>query len=284
MTTAAPHRHDGEPALVPIRRRAFAFDMDGVVYRGPELIPGAAEAVAAVQQLGLPALFITNNSRETPLELAAKLQGLGINAGPESIVSAVVASVSYLRTHHPTPCRVLVLGSGGLAAQIAAAGYDLTTWEDDDVPEVVVVGVDFELTYAKLRRATRAVMLGGATYLAVNTDPHYPTPSGPVPGAGAITAAVSAVTGQEPVIVGKPSAHMFQVILERAGVEAADLVVLGDMLTADVAGARAIGAESVLVLTGVTSAAEAAAAPADQQPDHVIESLLDLPLPALVGM
>ena len=103
MRSAAPHRHDGEPALVPIRRRAFAFDMDGVVYRGPELIPGAAEAVAAVQQLGLPALFITNNSRETPVELAAKLQGLGINAGPESIVSAVVASVSYLRTPPSDP-------------------------------------------------------------------------------------------------------------------------------------------------------------------------------------
>ena len=224
MPTAATHRHDGEPALVPIRRRAFAFDMDGVIYRGPELIPGAAEAVAAVQHLGLPTLFITNNSRETPVELAAKLQGLGISAGPESIVSAVVASVSYLRTHHPAPCRVLVLGSGGLAAQIAAAGYDVTTWEADDVPAVVVVGVDFELTYAKLRRATRAIMLDGATYLAVNTDPHYPTPSGPVPGAGAITAAVTAVTGQEPVIVGKPSAHMFQVIMERAGVAAADLV------------------------------------------------------------
>ena len=147
-----------------------------------------------------------------------------------------------------------------------------------------MVGVDFGLTYDRLRRATRAIILDGAEYLAVNTDPQYPTPNGPIPGAGAMTSAVSAVTGQEPVIVGKPSAHMFRVIMERAGVEAADLVVLGDMLTADIAGARAIGAESVLVLTGTTSAAEAAAAPADQRPDHVIESLYDLPLPALVGM
>ena len=284
MQSAAAHRHDHGPALIPIRRRAFAFDMDGVVYRGPELIPGAAEAVAAVQHLGLPTLFITNNSRETPVELAAKLQGLGIDAGPESIVSAVVASVSYLRAHHPIPCRVLVLGGESLATQIADAGYELATWDGDDVPEVVVVGVDFGLTYDRLRRATRAIILDGARYLAVNTDPQYPTPNGPIPGAGAMTAAVAAVTGQAPVIVGKPSAHMFQVILDRAGVEAADLVVLGDMLTADIAGARAIGAESVLVLTGTTSAAEAAAAPADQRPDHVIESLYDLPLPALVGM
>ena len=101
MESVAPHHHDHQPGLIPTKRRAFAFDMDGVLYRGPELIPGASEAVAAVQNLGLPTLFITNNSRQTPLELAAKLQHLGINAGPESIVSAVVATVAYLHTHHP---------------------------------------------------------------------------------------------------------------------------------------------------------------------------------------
>ncbi len=283
MEPAAPHRHDHEPAVIPTRRRAFAFDMDGVLYRGPELIPGAAEAVAVVQNLGLPALFITNNSRQTPLELAAKLQQLGISAGPESIVSAVVATVSYLHAHHPAPCRVLVLGSESLAAQIGEAGYDLATWDDNDAPEVLVVGVDFDLTYAKLQRATRAILMDGATYLAVNTDGQYPTPNGPVPGAGAMTAAVTAVTGQEPTIVGKPSAHMFQVIMERAGVTAEDLVVLGDMLSADIAGARAVGATSVLVLTGTTTAEEAAAAAPDQQPDYVIDTLADLPLPELVG-
>lgn len=279
-----PHLHDREPALTPTRRRAFAFDMDGVLYRGPELIPGAAEAVAVVQNLGLPTLFITNNSRQTPMQLAEKLQRLGISAGPESIVSAVVATVSYLHAHHPAPCRVLVLGSDSLASQIGKAGYDLATWNDDDVPEVVVVGVDFDLTYAKLQRTTRAILMDSATYLAVNTDGQYPTPNGPVPGAGAMTSAVSAVTGQEPTIVGKPSPHMFQVIVERARVTAADLVVVGDMLSADIGGARAVGATAVLVLTGTTSAEEAAAAIPDERPHYVIETLADLPLPELIGI
>ena len=283
MESVAPHRHDHQPGLIPTKRRAFAFDMDGVLYRGPELIPGASEAVAAVQNLGLPTLFITNNSRQTPLELAAKLQHLGINAGPESIVSAVVATVAYLHTHHPPPCQVLVLGSESLAAQVASAGYNLAAWDDNKAANVVVVGVDFNLTYAKLRRAARTILMDGAAYLAVNTDGQYPTPAGPIPGAGAMTAAVSAATGQWPTVIGKPSSHMFRMIMERADVTADDLIVIGDMLRADIAGARAVGATSVLVLTGTTSAEEAAAAPPDERPDFIIDTLANLPLPELLG-
>ncbi len=257
--------------------------MDGVIYRGPDLIDGAAEAVATVRRLGLPVYFITNNSRETPLELAGKLQRLGIDAGPEDVVSAVVATVEYLRRRTPRPERVLVLGGDGLEAEIRRAGFKLATWEGGDAPDVVVTGVDFGLTYDRLSRVTRAIMLDGADYIAVNTDPQYPTPTGPVPGAGAITAAVSAVTGVEPEVVGKPSVHMFQVVLERSGLPAQDLVVLGDMLEADVAGANAIGATSVLVLTGTSSRTEVATAPPDRRPDFVIDDLWQLPYAELLA-
>ena len=147
MTDAHHHAHHGHhadeipfppPPPTPERPRVFAFDMDGVIYRGPDLIDGAAEAVATVRHVGLPVYFITNNSRETPVELAGKLQRLGIDAGPEDVVSAVVATVEYLRRRTPRPARVLVLGGDGLEAEIRRAGFELATWDGGDAPDVVV--------------------------------------------------------------------------------------------------------------------------------------------------
>ena len=129
------HHHHGhsdrEPAVIPARRRAFVFDMDGVMYQGGQLIDGAAEAVATVRNLGLPLFFVTNNSRETPVELAAKLQQMGVDAGPEEIISAVVVTVEYLNRLDPRPDSVLVLGGDGLAANIEAAGFPLGSFDDD---------------------------------------------------------------------------------------------------------------------------------------------------------
>ncbi len=278
------HSHgEATPAIIPVRRRAFAFDMDGVIYRGPELIDGAAETVATVRNLGLPVFFITNNSRETPVELAGKLQALGIDAGPEEIVSAVVATVTFLEQMDPRPAEVLVMGSDGLAAQIERAGFKLASWDGTEAPDAVVVGLDLRLSYDRLTRASRAIGVGGASFIVVNSDPNYPAPGGPAPGSGAIAAAVEAACGTMPTTVGKPSPHMFQTVLARARVPAEDLVVVGDMLEADVAGARALGAATVLVLTGSTSREEVGAAPPDKQPDYLIDNLRQLPLPELLA-
>ncbi len=266
-----------------MRRRVFAFDMDGVIYRGLELIDGAAEAVAAVKSLGLPVAFTTNNSRETPLQLAAKLQYLGIDAGPDEVISGPVVTLEYLNSMKPPPRRLLVMGAPELAAHLESAGFAVASWEQDERPDVVLVGVDYQLSYQRLTRATQAIMLHGAAYLAVNTDVHYPTPVGPMPGAGAIAAAISAVTGKQPVIIGKPSRHMFETVLRRSGAAARDLVVLGDTLESDVAGAKAIGATAVLVLTGTASRDEAMAAPAAARPDYVIDNLTELPFSELLS-
>ncbi len=286
MTSTERHAHshgDGTSAVVPVRRRAFAFDMDGVIYRGPELIDGAAETVATVRSLGLPVFFITNNSRETPVELAGKLQALGIDAGPEEVVSAVVATVTFLDQMDPRPAEVLVMGSDGLAAQVERAGFKLASWNGTDTPDAVVVGLDLRLSYDRLTRATRAIGMGGASFIVVNSDPTYPVAGGPAPGSGSIAAAVAAASGVRPTTVGKPSPYMFQAVLARARVSAEELVVVGDMLEADVAGARALGATAVLVLTGSTSRDEVEAAPPDKRPDYLIDNLRRLPLPALLA-
>ncbi len=253
------------------------------MYRGSELIAGAAEAVAAVRALGLPLYFVTNNSRETPVQLAAKLQGLGVDGGPEDVVSAVVATVEYLRQLDPAPASVLVLGGRGLADQIEAAGFRLASFEDDAPVAAVAAGCDFGLTYARLARATRALVVDRAAFIAVNTDPLLPTAGGPAPGAGAIVGALTAAAGVRPTVVGKPSAHLFTVVAQRSGVAADELVVIGDLLDADVAGANDLGATSVLVLTGATTRAEAEAARGRQRPDLTIDNLFQLPFDRLLA-
>ena len=278
------HEHsDRDSAVTPTRRRAFVFDMDGVMYRGGELIDGAVEALAAVRSLGLPLFFVTNNSRETPVELAAKLQQMGVDAGPEEIISAVVATVEYLGQLEPTPRSVLVLGGAGLAAQIGAAGFPLASFDDDEPVDVVVVGCDFGLTYDRLARATRGLVMHDAEFIAVNQDSLLPMSNGPMPGAGAIVGALTAATGLEPLVVGKPSPHLFNVVVERCGVPAHELVILGDLLDADIAGANGIGATGVLVLTGSTTRAAAEAAEGELRPDLVIENLFQLPYDLLLA-
>lgn len=279
-TRIAHHHHD--PAIVPTRRRAFAFDMDGVMYRGSELIDGAIEAVATVQTLGLPLFFVTNNSRESPIDLAGKLQGLGVDAGPEQIISAVVATVDYLKRLDAKPEPILVLGAEELGTQIAAAGFRLASFHDREPVDLVVAGVDFNLTYARLSRAVQALVTDGAHFIAVNEDPLYPTPTGPTPGAGAITAALTGASGVHPVVVGKPSPHLFRAVLERSGVAAEDLIVVGDMLQADIAGANAIGSTGVLVLTGTTSRDEAETASDKLRPHFIIDNLWQLPFEQLL--
>ena len=278
------HEHcDREPAVVPARRRAFVFDMDGVMYRGGQLIDGAAEAVATVRSLGLPLFFVTNNSREGPVELAAKLQRMGVDAGPEEIISAVVATVEYLNRLDPKPSSVLVLGGAGLAANIEAAGFQLGCFDDEAPVDMVVAGCDFGLTYDRLSRATRGLVMHDAAFIAVNKDPLLPMANGPMPGAGAIVGALTAATKVEPVVVGKPSAHLFNLAAERSGVPPEDLVILGDLLDADIAGANAIGATGVLVLTGSTARAAAEAAEGELRPDVVIDNLHQLPYDLLLA-
>ncbi|MBM4437083.1 MAG: HAD-IIA family hydrolase [Actinobacteria bacterium] len=277
------HAHQPTAAQPRLRQRVFAFDMDGVLYLGERRIDGAAEALAQVRQLGLPAYFISNNSRQTPLELALKLQGMGIDAGPEQVVSGVVATAAYLKTLQPHPTTVLVMGGPALARGIAESGFTVASWDGRDAPDVVVVGVDFELSYQRLVRATRAIRPGGARFLAVNADGVYPTADGPLPGSGAIAAAIRAVTEAEPIIVGKPAPMMFQAVCTRAGCAPADLVVVGDLIEADVAGANAFGATSVLVLTGSSTRDQSTGAAPNQRPHYLIETLYDLPLGALLG-
>jgi NagD protein len=250
----------------------YALDLDGTVYLGDDLLPGAGEAIAALRARGARVVFVTNKPLETAADYAAKLTRLGVPARPGDVVTAVDALVRYLAAHHPGR-RALLVAEHVVADRLRAEGIPLSAGPED--ADVVVVSFDRTFDYAKLHAAYRAVRERGAAIVATNPDPYCPTPDGGLPDCAAMLAAVEACTGaRAEAIVGKPSEHMASAFLDRLGVAPARAAVVGDRLMTDVAMGHAVGAAGILVLSGATSVADVEGA--GIRPDHVVAGIHEL--------
>jgi glycerol-1-phosphatase len=225
----------------------FLVDLDGVLYRGPEPIPGAAETVAEMKEAGKRVVFVTNNSARTPGRVAEILTGMGIPAAPQEIVTSGLATARLLGDRGIRSA--FVIGEAGLRAALAEAGVEVLDGEPE-VADVVVVGWDRSADYAKLRTASLLVQRG-AELVATNADASYPAPEGVWPGAGALLAVLTTTTGAIPEVVGKPFAPLLEEALRRGG--GGHALVIGDRLDSDIAGAGGFGLDSLLVLTGVSA-------------------------------
>ncbi len=232
---------------------AVLFDMDGVIYRGEQPLPAVNELLGFLEQHGIVYACITNNAGRTPTQVADKLQRMGLAIPADHIVTSAMATNLYLRSIAPSGTRVHAIGMEGLLEQLYDDGYFLP---DQDAPEFVVVGIDFELTYAKLRAACLAIR-SGATFIGTNPDRTYPAEDGIVPGAGSILAALSAATDRESTIIGKPAPAMFQAALALLQAEAATTLMVGDRYDTDILGGANAGLQTAMVLTGVSDRAEA---------------------------
>jgi NagD protein len=249
------------------------FDLDGTVYLGDELLPGAREALAALKRQAR-VVYLTNKPLDLPEIYARKLTKLGIATEAQEVVSSLDALLAYLG-QRASGARLFVVGEETLLDVLRAAGYTLTQAARD--VDVVVVSFDRTFDYRKLKIAFDAVRRG-ARIVATNPDPYCPSPDGGLPDCAAMLAAIEACTGAKAeAIVGKPSAHMATAVLGRLGLPAGETLLVGDRLATDMRMARAVGMAGALVLTGVTTLAEAESA-ADP-PDYVIAGLPDL-LPA----
>lgn len=267
LTTAL----DDELRPPPTTYDGYALDLDGTVYLDDRLLPGAAETVRRLRELGAGIVFVTNKPLETAADYAAKLTGLGIPAAPEDIVTALDSLVRYLRLQHPG-ARLLTIAEPVVDDTCAGAGFEIVT--DPDAADVVVVSFDRGFTYAKLLAAYRAVRRG-AVIVATNPDPFCPTEDGGLPDCAAMLAAVEACTGQRAqAITGKPSQHMGAALVERLGVAADRAAMVGDRLATDVAMGQSLGMAGILVLSGVTTPADLLGL--EQRPDYVIATLADL--------
>ena len=259
--------------------RLVIFDLDGVIYRGHEPIRGARELVDELHQAGVVVRFATNNSMVARAGYVERLASMGIATAVDEIVTSTSATVEYLRRHAPEVRSVLGVGADGMRTEFREAGFEVLMSDDASLADhdggtlardfdAVVVGLDPHLDYRRLAVAMRAVG-DGARAIATNADARYPTAVGFLPGAGSIVAALNTATGVEAEVIGKPSPAMFEAILEAAGVDASEAVVVGDNPDADIVGARRAGCRSILVLTGVADAEMAASLEGERRPDTV---------------
>lgn len=245
---------------------AALLDLDGVVYRGADAVPGAAEAIAKARAAGLRIAFVTNNASRTPAAVAAHLAAVGVPATPDEVVTAAQAAATLLTTLVPPGARVLVTGGEGLREATAERGFAPVT-SADDAPAAVVQGYALDLTYADLAEAALAVR-AGAVWVASNLDATIPTARGQLPGNGALVALVAHATGRRPdAVAGKPERALHDEAVRRTG--ATRPLVVGDRLDTDVEGANRAGCDSLLVLTGVADEAALLAAPPERRPTYV---------------
>ncbi len=232
--------------------RAVVLDMDGVLWRANQVLPGVAEFFTFVQQQRIAFALATNNSTKTVESYVEQLNRAGVPAQPEQVITSAVATADYIRRHYPVDTPLFIIGESGLHETLAACGYH----EDPARAKVVIVGLDMQLTYEKLKIATLRIR-AGADFIGTNGDRTFPVPEGLVPGNGSLLAAVQAATDVEPVLIGKPGKFMFDVALEHLGSTPQQTLMIGDRLETDILGARQAGLSSALVLTGVTSADQA---------------------------
>lgn len=235
---------------------AVVMDMDGVLWRGNDPLPGLEEIFQWLGEAEIPFALATNNSSKTPADYVAKLESLGVPDVPEmTIITSGVATAAYLQSRYAVGTRIHVVGMDGLRRILENAGFDISDSMAEDASdpvEAVVTGIDFELTYPKLREATLWIR-SGADFIGTNPDRTFPSPAGLVPGTGSLLAALEAATDVSPTVIGKPGAPMFETALQIVGTSPEKTLMIGDRLNTDIQGAQNVGMKTALVFTGVTT-------------------------------
>ncbi len=256
--------------------KSVISDMDGVIYRGKQLIPGAKDFVQQLLSNKVPFLFLTNNAEQTPHDLSLKVEQLGISGLTEdNFITAAMATAMFLKTQNrkPNP-KAYVIGGGGLMNELYKVGFSIS----ESSPDYVVVAKSTSFGYEQLKKAVRFIDQG-AKFIGTNPDMIDPVEGGLEPAAGTILAAVSAATGKTPYIVGKPNALMMTLATRKLGVHPDSAVMIGDRMDTDIVGGLEAGMTTALVLSGVTTKESMEYFP--YRPDHVFNNVGEIDLEAL---
>lgn len=244
----------------------FIIDVDGVLYRGQQPLAGAREFLDHLRRRGIPFILATNNSVRTPKQYVAKLGAMDIEVTEDHILTSGQATALYLTQVASPRAKVYVIGEEGLFSAVREQGFIVTDREVD----FVVMGLDFELTYEKLKIATLAIR-AGSSFIATNPDTTLPTEQGLIPGSGAILAALEAATGVSPLVIGKPQPILLRLAMEKLGITPDGTAIIGDRLETDILGGKEVGLTTILVLTGISDREELETSP--YQPDLVFENI-----------
>jgi 5'-nucleotidase len=254
--------------MVKRQIRSWLMDMDGVLVREEQAIPGADLFIARLQELGIPFLVLTNNSIYTRRDLAARLRVSGIEVPEDSIWTSALATAGFLESQRPGGS-AFVIGEAGLTTALHAAGYTMT----DRAPDYVVLGETRTYSFERITRAIRLIE-SGARFIATNPDPTGPAVEGPVPATGSVAALISRATGVEPYFIGKPNPLMMRSALNAIDAHSETSAMVGDRMDTDVVSGLEAGMETILVLTGVTTRQHAERHP--YRATRIVDSVADL--------
>lgn len=246
----------------------YLIDMDGVVYRGGHLIPGADRFVNGLREANIPFLFLTNNSQRTRRDVATRLQRLGIDVTEHHVFTCAMATARFL-AHQKPRGTAFVIGEGGLLTALHENGYSIV----DKDPDYVVVGEGRTVSFEMLEHAL-GMVLGGAKLVATNLDPNCPTRDGLRPGCGAIVAMLESASGLRAFSVGKPSPVMLRAARKELALPTDQTVVIGDTMDTDILGGVQLNYKTILTLSGSTSRKDLERYA--YRPDLVVESIADL--------
>jgi NagD protein len=248
--------------------KSYLCDMDGVLVRGSQPIPGANDFVQRLQAAGAKFLVLTNNSLYTPRDLQVRLQRIGLDVPPGAIYTSALATAQFLQTQYPDGS-AYVIGEAGLTTALHDVGYVIT----DVQPDYVVIGETTAYSFERITQAMRLVA-AGARFIATNPDVSGPGDGGLVPATGAVTALIAAATGVQPYFIGKPNPLMMRTALRTIDAHSEESVMVGDRMDTDIIVGTESGLETILVLTGVTRREDVERYP--YRPTQIVDSVADI--------
>ena len=238
--------------------QSLIIDMDGVLWRDETPIGDLPDIFARIRERGLKFVFATNNGTKTPEQYIEKLAALGVTVEPWRVITSALGVARMVKGKIPTGASIFVIGGDGVKVALREQGFQIASVDQAENAQAVVMGIDREINFAKMREATLLVRRGIPFY-ATNPDKTFPTPRGEIPGAGAWISVIVTATGVEPVYAGKPFPFLMEMSLERLGTKKEQTLVVGDRLETDIAAGQAVGCPTALVLSGVSTRAQAEA-------------------------
>ena len=259
--------------MLPSHIKALILDMDGVIWKADTPIGDLPSIFKRIRERGLKYVFATNNSTGTSEQYAARLNGFGVEAEPWQVITSSQAAAHAVAQKFPRGTKVFMIGEDGLRLPLEREGFEIVSVENAMQAEVVVMGFDRGINFAKGSEATLLVRKGIPFY-ATNMDKTFPTPRGDIPGAGAWIAVITTATGIQPIVAGKPFPFLMELSLEKLGTKQEETLVVGDRLETDIAAGQAVGCPTALVLSGVSTKEQAKAW--QPPPTIIAESLANL--------
>lgn len=259
--------------MIPSNIKALILDMDGVIWKADAPIGDLPSTFKRIRERGLKFVFATNNGTKTPEEYQQKLADLGVDIDPSQVVTSAMGIAFMLAQKFPRGTKIFMIGEDGIRVALEEKGFEILSVENASQAQAFVMGIDRGINFQKVAEATLLVR-AGIPFYTTNTDKTFPTPRGEIPGSGAWVSVIQTATNVEPIIAGKPFPFLMELSLEKLGTKKEETLVVGDRLETDIAAGQSVGCPTALVLSGVSTKAQAEAW--TPKMDVIAESLADL--------